>query len=326
MIDTNGVSIVIVNWKSKRYLSECIKSIQENTKALTYEIIIVDNASYDCSNELVVELPNAKYVQLDKNMGFAKANNIGAKKSKMETILFLNPDTVLINDAIAMMHKELWAVDDVGAVGCKLLNSDKTLQTSCIMPRPTLFNLLFDIEYLKLKTPYIPFWGIGPLFKTGHGPWRVEALSGASIMIKRSIFEIIGSFSEDYFMYAEDIDLSMKIQQNDHKLLYVPNACIIHHGGGSTHARKTNKFSTVLGRESMLILLNKFYGKFYGMLYRYLLLCSSLIRLLILMPILIITRPINKHDRTYSIVMKWYYVLSWCLGWEKWATNLKSEN
>lgn len=321
MIVNRGVSIIIVNWNSKKFLTDCLSSIVSNTKNLPFEVIIVDNASYDGAFELVNGMQNVKYIQSEKNQGFSKANNIGLKQSSMDTLLFLNPDTVLQNNAIEIMHKVLWSDNDYGSVGCKLLNTDGTLQTSCVMPFPTLFNLLFDIEYLKIRTPFFPAWGISSLFKAGEGPWSVEAISGACIMTKRSVVDKIGGFSEEYFMYAEDVDLCMKIKMSGYKNMYVPSAKVIHHGGGASREKKESKFSTVLCRESMKILLTKFNGPAHGIMYRFIMVFSALLRLVLLMPFLAIHCLIRhpKRRTIMSALQKWYYILSWGMGKERWC-------
>lgn len=313
-----GISIIIVNWNSKKFLEDCISSIRKFTLNTNYEIIIVDNASYDGSEEFSDGV-TVKFIQLDKNMGFSKANNIGAQNSTMNTLLFLNPDTVLENAAIEMMYHELWKNEQNGAIGCKLLNTDGSLQTSCIMPYPSLFNLLFDIEYLKIKSFKFPAWGISSLFKDGPGPWQIEALSGACIMVKHETFKQINGFSEEYFMYAEDLDLCMKINRTSSKNLYLPQAIITHHGGGATGSKRPGKFSTVLSRESMYILLQKFHGVAYSESYKKLMVISAIIRIVLLFPFLLVSFLTGKKGNTYNTFEKWCFIFSWGIGKEKWC-------
>ena len=233
MID---LSIIIVNWNSANYIRKCISSIYENTKGIDFEIVVVDNASYDeCESILKSEFPHVIFVQSTRNIGFAKANNLGFKYSFGETLLFLNPDTEIIGPALNQMLSFLQSTPDAGAVGCKLLNSDLSLQTSCIQPYPTILNQVLDIEYLKLRCPKLKLWGIWPLFHNNGNPEEIEVVSGACIMIKRNTFDKVEQFSTDYFMYTEDIDLCYKINQAGYKIYYIDDANIIHHGGGSTY-------------------------------------------------------------------------------------------
>ena len=131
----------------------------------------------------------------------------------MKLCLFLNPDTELVGPAINVLFDHLRALPDAGAVGCKLLNSDGTVQTSCIQSIPTILNQVLDSEASRAKWPRSLLWGMAPLFSASENPEEVEAITGACVMLKREVFEEVGLFSEDYFMYAEDIDLSYKIRK-----------------------------------------------------------------------------------------------------------------
>ena len=136
-----ALSIVIVNWKSADFLRKCLQSIFANASDMSLEVIVVDNASFDGSAELVErEFPGVHFVQSKENLGFAGANNLGVRSAKGRNLLFLNPDTEVIGTALERMSSFLDATPDAGAVGCKLLNTDGTVQTSCIQPFPTILN------------------------------------------------------------------------------------------------------------------------------------------------------------------------------------------
>src|ERR1700730_8165906 len=206
------ISIIFVNWNSLNYLRECIASIYEHTHGIAFEIIVVDNASPEGGvDALKEEFPDLVLIKSGENLGFAGANNLGFKQSKGKCVLFLNPDTRLLNPAINIMLQALHSLPGAGIVGCKLLNGDLPVQTSSIMKFPGILNQVLQSEVLRLRWPSFPLWNIGPLFSSNPEPVKVEAITGACMMMRRDVFEKVGMFSEEYFMYAEDVDLCWKI-------------------------------------------------------------------------------------------------------------------
>ena len=319
---TKALSIIIINWNSVEYLKKCLHSIYSRTNNLDFEVIVVDNASYDGCDEFIKnEFPQAKFIQSKENIGFARANNLGYEYSSGRNLLFLNPDTEILDSAINIMYSYLESIPDAGAVGCKLLNSDLSVQTSCIQPFPTILNQALDVEYLKLKFPQLRLWGIKPLFFNDGNPEEVEVVSGACIMIKKDVFEEIDMFSTDYFMYSEDLDLCYKIQQSGYKSFYISNASVVHHGGGSTRFNNKNEFNIVLMRESVFKFLEKNRGTLNALLYKFSMALVSISRLL-LISILIPIALLFGCNTLHPVFNKWKKVLKWSLGFEKWTREL----
>lgn len=239
------ISIIIVTWNCEHFIENCINSIIKHVN--NYEIIIVDNNSSDKTCEIVKSIKNEeiKLVELKDNIGFSKGNNIGVQYSKYENIVLLNPDTILLSDGLNDLVKEL--DDSVGLIGCKLLNEDRTLQPSCYMfdTPVNIFNEQFQIGRLlpsKLKNKYSPY--LGEHEKKQSVDWVV----GAFMLMKRSFFIEINGFSEDYFLYAEDMDLCYKVKLAGKKVIFTPNYKIIHLGGQSEKSdnNTTNKFKKML--------------------------------------------------------------------------------
>jgi len=318
------LSIIIVNWNSVNYLKECLRSILHETKGIDFEIIVVDNASYDGSDQVVAtEFSEVKFVQNNENGGFAKANNLGFKYSLGRNLLFLNPDTLIIGSAIRDMLEFLDSRSDAGAVGCKLLYSDLTLQLHSVQPYPTIINQVLDIDYLKIKWPHWKLWGLKPLNQENNLPEKVEVVPGACLMIKRAVFEEVGLFSEDYFMYAEDIDLCYKVNQTKRKVFFVKNAEVVHYGGASSRKEKINYFSVVLTRESVFKFLYKTRGKGTAISYRIVMSFIAIGR----MGVLILAVPWanwkGQGDALRETLNKWKKILSWSIGLEKWARELR---
>jgi GT2 family glycosyltransferase len=314
------LSIIIVNWNSARYTLECISSILSTTHRLEYEIIVVDNASTDDSRHaLSGALPRTKVILSPENVGFARANNLAVPESRGHTLLFLNPDTRVIGDAIPRLFAALQASPSIGAVGCRLLNGDLTLQTSCLQRFPTIFNQLTDIEWLKRQFPTLRLWGMAPLFAHGTGvPFDVQAVSGACVMLKRSTFDRVGWFSTDYFLYTEDIDLCYKVRQAGLRVGYVADAEVIHYGGGSSD-KESDGFSEVLMRESIKRFLRKTRGERYAAVYRLAMRGTASLRILLLRLAGLFLFDQAALSRS---MMKWRKISSWSRGQEPWAEQL----
>lgn len=127
------LSIIIVNWNSLAFLRACLVSVYQHIAEIPFEVIVVDNASpEDDIDSLKQRFPDVQLIKSVVNLGFAGANNLGFKESKGDYVLFLNPDTQLIGNAIETMLDQAKLLPDAGVVGCKLLNTDLSVQTSCI--------------------------------------------------------------------------------------------------------------------------------------------------------------------------------------------------
>ncbi len=272
------LSIICVNWNSVEYLRECIPSIYEHTRGISFEIIVVDNASPEGGvDALKQEFPDIVLIKSPENLGFAGANNLGFQQSKGRCILFLNPDTKLLNPAINILLERLQSLPDAGIVGCKLLNRDLSVQTSSIMRFPGILNQVFQAEVLRLRWPSFPLWNIGPLFSKSSDPAKVEVITGACMMMRREVFEKVGMFSEEYFMYAEDMDLCWKVSRAGFSNYFVGDGRIVHYAGVSS----PREWQTIMKVRAELRLIAKFRGGFYALLFRGVLALNAAIRLFV---------------------------------------------
>jgi len=311
---TKELSIIIVNWNSANYIRNCLSTIYSKTKGIAFEIIIVDNASFDgCAKIIKDEFQDVIYIQSDKNIGFAAANNLGYSVSCGNNLLFLNPDTELYNSAINIMLSYLKTLDQVGAVGCKLLNSDKSLQTSCVQAFPAILNQVLGAEFLRKLFPRLKLWGVETLYDGSTSPKAVDVVSGACIMIKREIFDKVGQFSTEYFMYSEDVDLCYKIKRLGLKTYFINESKVIHHSGGSTSNNKNMFHSTILRKHSRFIFFQKTKGKKYANIYRYTMSGVSMLRLILLISIFPVWKLSKKNKLSYSF-KKWNTIFKWSIG------------
>jgi GT2 family glycosyltransferase len=309
------LSIIIVNWNSKAYVRQCLSSLFKYCSNISMEVVVVDGASFDgCDEMLAREFPTVEFVQSKKNVGFAKANNLGVRHAKGRNLLFLNPDTELVENSIDVLMRHLATLPHVGAVGCKLLNSDHSVQASCIQSFPTVLNQILDSEFLRRRFPRSSLWGNAALLADGQWPSEVEVISGACILTKREVFERVGGFSKTYFMYGEDLDLCFKIKEAGFRSYYVPETSIIHHGGGSTQQSVSN-FSAIMMRESVFRFLSNNRGVASAMLFRAAMIATSFVRMLLIIPLLVVSDNQVVRHGTGSL-RKWKAILRWGCGLE----------
>ena len=308
------LSIIIINWHSKKFLKNCLKTIIDNTINLAYEIIVVDNASYDgCETLIKKHFPDVKFIQSNKNLGFAKANNLAYQYSSGHNILFLNPDTEIIDNAISNLLKNLEELPNAGIVGPILLNSDLTIQESCVQSYPTIINQVLDSQILRNLFPKSNLWGNSPIYNSHDKPYKVDSVSGASLMIKRSIFEKVKYFSEDYFMYSEDIDLCYKVNQLGYDIYFIPNAKILHYGGGSSEKHEYNQFSSIMQCESQWIFFKKHRSIYYALSYRMAIAMTALTRMTVAKIIRGLAEEASTQEKYQQSYKKWKAKLKWSI-------------
>jgi len=302
------LSIICVNWNSLDYLHGCIRSIYEHTHVISFEIIVVDNASpVGEVDSLQRQFPAVKLVKSSVNLGFAGANNLGFQHSSGEYIVFLNPDTKLLSPAINVLFERINLLRNAGIVGCKLLNANLSIQTSSILRFPTIFDVFLQVECLRLRWPRL--WGIGPLFSDNTEPVTVQAISGACMLVHRNVFAAIGMFSEDYFMYSEDLDLCYKAKVAGLKNYYIGKAEIVHYGGTSS----PSEWQTVMKQKAELRFCEKNYGRLYAWFFRVFSIVNASARLTVLA---LLSFPVKKRDLETTSV-KWKRILKTLLTYSR---------
>jgi GT2 family glycosyltransferase len=265
------------------------------------------------------EFPDVRFLQSNENLGFAKANNFGAERAEGEYLLFLNPDTEIVDNAVAAMLSVIKSQPQAGIIGCKLLNTDMTFQTSCIQPFPTILNQVLDADVLHRLFPRHSILGIDTLLLNDAGPVEVPVISGACMMVSKTVFEEVGGFSPEYFMYTEDIDLCYKVHRAGYKNYYIGAVSVIHHGSKSSHYREENSYANVQMRESISKFLKKTRGGLYAFLYESSMLISGVIRLCMISLAFIPFTVTGRRSSCSASFKKWTSVVRWSLGIERWA-------
>lgn len=229
------ISIIIVNWNTCEATCNCLWSILNQTVSIKYEIILIDNASSDESVEVIQHsFPDVKLVENNCNCGFATANNQGMEIASGRYMLLLNSDTIVLDGAI---QKAIAFADqhlDAGLIGCRIQNPDRTLQPNCFM-YPSLSNMLFLTFYLNKLFPKSRFFGRERMTWWNHDQVKdVEAIMGAFMLARKEAVDQVGMMDEDYFMYAEETDWCCRFKKAGWRVLFTPDAQIIHLGGQSS--------------------------------------------------------------------------------------------
>ncbi len=237
--DQVDISICLVNWNTRDMLADCIRSINANRGDLMLEIFVIDNASKDGSVELVKqEFPEVVLISNPVNYGFARANNQGIQQATGRYVLLLNPDTVVLPDAMQSMVAFLESVPDAGAVAPKLLNTNGSLQYS-LRKFPTILTPFTENPSLWNAPVMRKYSDKSRLHEWDHNSLReVDQPAGAAFMIKRAVVDTLGDLNSSYHMFFEDVDLCYRIKQNGWKIFYLPDSKIIHHGGQSVKQRQ----------------------------------------------------------------------------------------
>lgn len=231
------ITIIIVNYNVRHFLEQCLVSVQKAITKLKAEIIVVDNASSDDSMQYLPPLfPTVNFILSKENLGFAKANNIALNQAQGEYILFLNPDTLLQPDTLEKCMEFMRQKADIGALGIKMLDGNGKYLPESKRGFPSPLTAFFKLSGLTSLFPTSKFFAhyyMGHLNnKENH---QVEVLSGAFFLVPKHVLDKTGSFDERFFMYAEDIDLSYRIQVAGYKNYYFAESSIIHFKGESTN-------------------------------------------------------------------------------------------
>ncbi len=239
------LSVLIVNYNVRHFLEQCLASVSKAIENIEAEIIVVDNASVDDSVYQVKKLfPSVHCIASDTNLGFSKANNLAAGIAKGEYILLLNPDTLVAEDCFVKCLEYMDSHPDAGSLGVKMIDGSGNFLPESKRGFPGLwasFCKMTGIYKLFPKSSFFNKYYAGHL--DVHKIQKVEVLTGAFMLIRKKVWNLVNGLDEDYFMYGEDIDLSYRIQKKGFDNIYFPLASIIHYKGESTNKGSLNYVS-----------------------------------------------------------------------------------
>lgn len=253
------VSIIFINFKTADLVKEAIASIKEKTQGLSYEIIVVDNSEDKEEFKELSEIEETTIIDARKNLGFGKANNLGANVTKGKYLYFLNTDTLLINNAIYELKIFLDKNQSVGVVGSNLYTPELKPNHSFYPYEKNLKNERRFNSFWSLVRKYAFHRRID--FNYSEKPKKLNGyVCGASLMIRRELFNRLGGFDKDIFMYAEESLLCYRLIHELHKTIYnVPSSKIIHFEGGSQKVFSLRHFQMIL--DGNFVYYSKTFGK-----------------------------------------------------------------
>lgn len=250
------VSIIIVSYNTKDLLEACIASV-EKFADIDYELIVSDNGSTDGTVEMLRKNTKVVLIENNKNLGFAKGNNVAKGKASGKYILFLNPDTLFTNKCLSETIGYLSNNANIGALTCKVLLPSGKLDKDTRRSFPTPFIALTHFSGLDKLFPksqlFSRYW-YG--YKSENEIHEIDSLQGAFFLVQKAILDNVGWFDEDYFMDGEDIDLCFKIKEAGYSIMYYPKVSILHIKKASK--KKNRSLKSVVGG---VVAMETFYKK-----------------------------------------------------------------
>lgn len=254
------LSVIIVNYNVKHFMHLCLLSAQKAIAEIDAEIIVVDNNSSDNSVPYLSQLfPDVKFITNTKNAGFGKANNQALAVAKGEYVLYLNPDTIVPEDAFVTCIDFLNKHKSAGAIGVQMIDGSGNFLPESKRAFPAPLTSFFKLSGLSSAFPNSKVFNKYALgFLNKNETHKVDVLAGAFIMASKDLLTKLNGFDEAFFMYGEDVDLSYRIQNAGFENYYLPQPTIIHFKGEST-GQNTDKYVNNF-YEAMTIFVNKHYG------------------------------------------------------------------
>lgn len=230
------LTVVIVTYNAKPYLLKCLESVSKASDGIDVEVFVVDNASTDGSEEAVRSAyPNVDYICSKENLGFAKANNIAIRKASGKYLLLLNPDVFISEDTLKRVYEFAESKPDMGALGVRMVNEEGVFLPESKRNKPTLWNSFCKLTGLTSRLPksrvFASYYNVTlSEYETGF----TSVLSGAFMLLNREALGNTALLCEDYFMYGEDIDLSVSVLDAGYRNYYCGDITVQHLKGKCT--------------------------------------------------------------------------------------------
>ena len=276
------VSVIIVNWNTSELLLGCLRSIFDQKLAITFEVIVIDNASSDDSIVKVKSMyPKVTIIENNENKGFAAANNQGMKIAKGRYILCLNPDTIVLDRAMQSVVEYADVHTEAAVIGCQVLLNSVEIQKTCFT-YPSIKFLIIGMFKLNKIFPQSRFFG-GEYYEwwDRRTPKQVDVVSGMFMLVRKAAIDQVGMMDESYFIYAEETDWCYRFNKAGWKCLFTPDAQIIHLHGGSNSTSQVSVKMYVQMQKSILIFIRKHFGGLSWLLSKIVLILFMIIRTLI---------------------------------------------
>ena len=234
------LSVVIVSYRCADHLARCLASIDRSANDVVLEVIVVDNASGDGTVAAAGAHENARVIERPANEGFARAANIGMQHARGRAVLVLNPDTEVPPGALRACLDALWADSHIGVLTPRVVDESGELDARCHRAFPTAWSAFCFVTGLDRRLPWRSARAYAMRDLPDDREADVEAVSGAVMLMRAEALHQVGGFDQQFFMYAEDIDLCMRFRVAGWRVVYWPGAKVVHFGGGSSeHGRRT---------------------------------------------------------------------------------------
>ena len=255
------LSVIIVNYKVKHYLEQCLRSVAEASRGIAVEVIVVDNASGDGSVEYLRErFPDVTIIASEENLGFARANNLAIRNSHGQYVLLLNPDTIVAEETFRDFISFMDSTPDAGGCGAYMLHTDGSFAPESRRGLPTPFVAFCKMSGLASLLPKSRTFGRYYMrYLNENEVNRIEIMSGAFMFLRRDALDKAGLLDEDFFMYGEDIDLSYRILKAGYNNYFLPSR-ILHYKGEST-VKSSYRYVHTFYR-AMELFFNKHYANY----------------------------------------------------------------
>ncbi len=255
------LSVIIVNYKVKHYLEQCLRSVAEASRGIAVEVIVVDNASGDGSVEYLRErFPDVTIIASEENLGFARANNLAIRNSHGQYVLLLNPDTIVAEETFSDFISFMDSTPDAGGCGAYMLHTDGSFAPESRRGLPTPFVAFCKMSGLASLFPKSRTLGRYYMrYLNENEVNRIEIMSGAFMFLRRDALDKAGLLDEDFFMYGEDIDLSYRILKAGYNNYFLPSR-ILHYKGEST-VKSSYRYVHTFYR-AMELFFNKHYAHY----------------------------------------------------------------
>ena len=317
--EPSELSVIVVNWNTRDLLRDCLNSVYAETKATSFEILVVDNASSDGSAEMVKrEFPRAGLIENQENVGFARANNQAIRQSSGRFILLLNSDTVVLSGALDKMVAFMKQHPAVSALGPMLLNPDGSLQPSIrTAPVSGYIRLFLPGEWLATYPLRFLIWRLGKKETYSNQPRQVGGVSGACMMITREAVDKVGLLDEQYFFFWEEVDWFCRLRQSGGVVYFIPDAQIIHHYAKSIN--QTYNRSKYLNVNKYRF-IHKHHGRMASYLFRIMLAVDSFFIICAFFLLLALVGGDKRREMNWRLRSRWRTLL-WAMGSNKSGSN-----
>jgi GT2 family glycosyltransferase len=295
------VSIVIVSWNTRDILRGCLESIFEQNKEVSIEVFVVDNHSHDRSADMVrTDFPCVKVIANERNRGFAAANNQGIRLSTGRYILLLNPDTIILDDAISRCVRYADQHPDVGVVGCQVLEAENRISnTGFSFPSP--LNVFLALSGLSRAFPRSRLFGRPELSWWERDSERdVDVVTGMFMLVRSQAVAQVGLMDESYFVYSEEADWCYRFARAGWRRVFTPCARIVHLDGGRKSTSQVSTKMFVQMQKSSMIYHRKNLGIAAWLLVKGIYIVSNATRMVLWFVSSVVNRDLNTRKKSVA--------------------------